>query len=475
MGRRFINNTLLWGLPIVLVLAGFILLKSTALFFTILIGVGLFYLAALYNNLKVGVYTILLYSFMLSPLSRYLWFYGRVDIPWGMIVDALIFLMLLIYVIKHRGYYEWFRLNNDLMKLWGVWFAYTLLQIANPGVISYESYYINFRSETFYVITVMMLTFLVFYKYKDFKTMTILWAVLASFGSLKGIGQLAIGLDPPEYAFVHKPGNHTHLLFGQLRVFSFFPDAGTFGASQAQNAVFSGILFLELKNSKEKLFQLVAFILALVGMGISGTRGALFVIFGGGMIYFLLKGKKSWLITGFVVMSLLFVFLKYTRIMHGNSQIRRMRTALDPQDASFQARISNQIKLTSFMNHRPFGYGLGTIGVRARQLTPYSPLARIPTDSWYVRIWVENGIIGLLLYFLILLWMMIKGALLIKKVKNHELKARLIAVHSAICGILVASYGNEIFGQHPISIYSYVSLAFIFLAPQMDKELENIS
>lgn len=460
-----------WLVPFVLVALLFLKLETMALILTSVIIIGLFYLVLLYTDIKTGSVFLLIVTFLISPLSRYSYHYFNLDFPFGFLVDATIVLMFFMYIIKNKGKYEWHRLKNPIVILWTIWFAYTALQIANPGVISYLSFYQSFRSESFNILTVIMLTVLVFYRYTNFKFLTILWSVFASIAALKGIGQLLIGLDPAEYAFVFNPRNSTHMIFGQLRVFSFFSDAGTFGASQAQNAVISGILFIELKGNKERYFQLLAFLLTLTGMMISGTRGAIFVIFAGGLVYLFLKGKTSWFIVGIMFLGLTFSFLKYTSIMNGNSHVRRMRTALDPEDNSLQVRIANQIKLSAYMSNRPIGYGLGTIGVTAYQLTPYSPLAKIPTDSWYVRIWVENGIIGLSLYILILLWMMIRGALYIRKVKNHELKSRLIAVFAAIAGILVASYGNEILGQHPISIYSYCCMAFIFLAPQMDEEL----
>jgi hypothetical protein len=42
------------------------------------------------------------------------------------------------------------------------------------------------------------------------------------------------------------------------------------------------------------------------------------------------------------IFSTSFVFFKYTTIAQGNAQVRRMRTAFDPNDASLQVRLDNQ-------------------------------------------------------------------------------------------------------------------------------------
>ena len=62
-------------------------------------------------------------------------------------------------------------------------------------------------------------------------------------------------------------------------------------------------------------------------------------------------------------MALLFLaFLKYTHIGSGNYQINRLRTALDPQEASLNVRFNNQKLIAQYLQGRPFGGGLGVIG-----------------------------------------------------------------------------------------------------------------
>lgn len=78
--------------------------------------------------------------------------------------------------------------------------------------------------------------------------------------------------------------------------------------------------------------------------------------------------------------------------------IRRMRTTFRPtQDASFNVRKENQKKLALYLKDKPFGEGLGLSGGNARRFSSRLT-ANIPNDSTYVKIWVETGIVGLILF-----------------------------------------------------------------------------
>ena len=171
---------------------------------------------------------------------------------------------------------------------------------------------------------------------------------------------------------------------------------------------------------------------------------------------------------------LIFIFLKYTMLAHGNPQVRRMRTAFNAQDPSLQVRLENQKKLKAYMKSRPFGVGIGLGGVKARRFTPYAFTSNVPTDSWFVMIWVETGIIGLILHIGILLSILAYGAYLALFVlKDKELKGLIIALVCGIFGIYATSYGNEVLGQFPTGIILYMSMAIVFVSPYFDREIEE--
>lgn len=56
------------------------------------------------------------------------------------------------------------------------------------------------------------------------------------------------------------------------------------------------------------------------------------------------------------------------------------------------------------------------------------------------------------------------------KLKDPWIKAQMAALVSGLFGIMVASYGNAIFGQMPTVIILYVSMAYLFLAEKFDRD-----
>lgn len=55
-------------------------------------------------------------------------------------------------------------------------------------------------------------------------------------------------------------------------------------------------------------------------------------------------------------------------------------------------------KLATYLKYKPFGEGLGLSGDGLGVKISTRFTTSIPTDSWYVKIWVETGIVGLILY-----------------------------------------------------------------------------
>ena len=207
-------------------------------------------------------------------------------------------------------------------------------------------------------------------------------------------------------------------------------------------------------------------------MLISGTRSALAVPFTGFAVFIFLSRHVKVAAGGVLLLIAAFVFLNYTHIGQGNALIRRARSAFNTNDPSYRLRLENQRKLRVLMADKPFGAGLGMGGGKALQHNPNSEIAQIPTDSWFVMVWVETGIVGLLLHISILLYILGRGAWLIFfRLKDKRLRGLTAGLLAGIAGIVVASYANEIFGQIPTGVIMYMSMSFIFLAPSYDREL----
>jgi len=74
----------------------------------------------------------------------------------------------------------------------------------------------------------------------------------------------------------------------------------------------------------------------------------------------------------------------------------------------------------------------------------------------------------------ILGWIVGKGLYICMfQIKDPELTAKTAALLAGIFGIIVASYGNSVLGQFPTGILVYASMAYVFMAPAMDKMLKT--
>jgi hypothetical protein len=349
--------------------------------------------------------------------------------------------------------------------------GYIFLQFGNPEAQSREAWFYAMRGLALYQWMAIPLLFVLFNKSKDIHTFFIIWGILSLLGTLKGIQQFNIGLDPFEQRWLDQGGAETHLLFGKLRIFSFYSDAGQFGASQAHTGVVFGILALFKRSGvRLKAFFVLVALAGFYGMLISGTRGAIAVPFMGGIMFMILRKNIKILILGGILGFAAYFFFAHTYIGQGNAEIRRMRTAFDPNEASLQVRLSNQKKLKGYLASRPFGGGVGATGNWGERFTPNTFLANTATDSWYVTIWSDTGIIGLTYYLFMIFFFLFKGAYnVLYRIKDKVLKTQITAITCGMAGIMAASYGNGVFGQMPTGILMYVGLVFIFLSPEIDK------
>ena len=469
---RLAKPTHLIGLGFVILVAAVLMVKLELIGVLMclgLIGVG-YYLNLIFTHPRVGVLSVLVMGFFATGMSRY------VPLPWGLSVDGLIVLTYLALFFKgFETKLHWKKAKSGLTLVTTLWMVYVLSQLVNPEAVSLEAWFYAMRGLAMYQWLLIPLAFMLFNKPRDLKLFFIIWGVLSVLGTMKGMQQFLFGVDPWEQNWLNQGGAETHVLFGKLRIFSFYSDAGQFGASQAHAAVVFGILTLfNRHNNKLRLFFAGVALAGLIGMVISGTRGAIAVPAIGGIVFLILRKNLPVLILGGILGIGVYVFFAHTTIGQGNAEIRRMRTAFDPNEASLQVRLDNQKKLSGYLASRPFGGGVGATGNWGQRFTPHTFLANTATDSWYVMIWADTGAFGLTIYLIIILSILIKGAYhVMAKIKDPWLSAQITALVCGMAGIMVASYGNGVFGQFPTGILMYLGMVFMFLAPKWEKQYKN--
>ena len=434
--------------------------------------IGAAYLYVLFRKPVIGLYTAVALSFLLIGMGRYV-----KDVQVGLGMDAILILTYIaLFFNRFNTRIDWSPANKDITILATIWFAYSLFELVNPEARSTAAWFSG-RGVSFYMFLMVPLTLLFINNNRKLDYFLYIWGAFSILASLKGIMQLKMGVDPFEQAWLNEGNYKTHILFGKLRVFSFLSDAGQFGGNQAYTAVVATIYGMGVKARKQKIFFTTVAILAFYGMIISGTRGAISIPLAGFMAFFVLRKNIKVLSFGVALLALVFIFFRFTNIGQGNDQIRRMRTAFDPNDASLQVRLDNQRLLKGYLSSRPFGGGIGHGGVKAQRYLPNAFLSQVATDSWYVLVWVEQGIIGLMLHLFILFYVLVKACYKVMfRIRDPLLKLKLSALIAGMAGVMVASYGNAVLGAMPTGMLIYISMAILMNSEALDtKTTETIT
>ncbi|MBY0427459.1 MAG: O-antigen ligase family protein, partial [Cytophagales bacterium] len=401
---------------------------------------GIAVITLVFYNPKYGIYGIIFVAEFVVGLGRY------IPGPLGLLIDFLLLISLFSCLLRIQ------KVNTDnpkniLFGLISLWFLYCILELANPEAPTLEAWFYAVRAQSLYLFFITLLGFWIFYTKREitnFIEMTVLFSLL---GALNGIRQLHIGLDRFESEWLAGAVS-THLIFGKLRVFSFYADAGVFGAVMGFILVVSVVLAVHSEKFWRKVYLWFVAVCSAYGLAISGTRGAVFIPLVGFIVYLVHIKKVRVLIVGGILLASVFVFLKFTNIGQANYNIQRLRSAVRPgEDISFQVRLNNQRKLSEYMETRPFGGGIGSIGYWGKKFAPESFLANLPPDSWYVWLWGDTGVVGLVIYFSIILYFLIKNFFKLFAMEMNDDKVQLIALYCPLVGMFVASYGNPVIGQ----------------------------
>jgi O-Antigen ligase len=459
---------LMSGVVLVAVMAAKMQLLGVGVLFALIF--ASIYLYLLFAYPIIGLYTAVVLSFVLFGMARYV-----KDLPVGLGLDAiLVITYLALFMNRFHTRIDWSPTKNIIVTLSTIWLFYSIFQLINPEARSTAAWFSG-RGLSFYMFLVVPLTLMFITDTKKMNYFLYIWGIFSVLASLKGIMQLQFGLDHAEQAWLDEGNYKTHVLFGKLRVFSFCSDAGQFGGTQGYAAVVATIYSMAQTERKRKFFFITVALFAFYGMVISGTRGAISVPLAGFMTFFILRKNIKILSIGIVLLSIVFIFFRFTTIGQGNDQIRRMRTAFDPNDASLNVRLENQKILKRYLASRPFGGGIGHGGVKAQKYLPYAFLSQVATDSWYVLIWVEQGIVGLLLHLFILFFTVGRASYKVMfKIRDPLLKLRISALIAGMAGVMVASYGNAVLGGMPTGMLIYISMAIMLNSDALDTPAEKL-
>jgi cell division protein FtsW (lipid II flippase) len=206
----------------------------------------------------------------------------------------------------------------------------------------------------------------------------------------------------------------------------------------------------------------------------SGTRTALACFMVGVALYVILSKSFKIAIPVGILGGLFFFIMAFTTIGENNMQIRRMRSAFNPEDKSANVRDINKAALKKYLRDAPFGMGMNIDEGKVPANHKYKVVYETSNDSTYVFMWQRVGIIGAILFAIVNGLILIGGCYkTLFVLKETETKSIGAALCCAFLSIQVGGYMNEILLQFPNLLLFYGGMSIVYLLPDIEEEYKQ--
>lgn len=434
----------------------------------ILLMVGIPFVLGVIFYPEFGVLTFIVAAYFIMFIGRM----NIIDFPLGTLMDGMELLMVLGIFIQQKKQSNWALFKGPISVIILIWILYNFIEVINPTAESKLAWVYTVRS-----VAVIMLMFFVFlYNIRTIEFLKLilkLWLGLSVFAALYAYKQQFIGFTSFEEAWLYSDPEIAGLLFigGQWRKFSIFTDPVAF----SYNMVVSGLMCIGLLTGpfsrRTKILLGITLFLCFTSMLFSGTRGAYVLPPVALALYSILKFNKQVMI-GALIGAIGFAALIF--VPTSNPTIYRFQTAFKPSDdASFNVRKINQKRIQPFIQSHPLGGGLGSTGMWGKRFSPNSFLANFPPDSGYVRVAVEAGWLGLLVFCTLMFIILKVGINNYYSIKDPLLKSICLAMILVIFAYHIGNYPQEAIVQFPSNTLFYLVAAIIVITKRLDDEQQK--
>jgi putative inorganic carbon (hco3(-)) transporter len=417
---------------------------------------------------QFGVAFTLIIAFLVQLVGKY------TEAPIGTSLDALLVLMIFGILIGQVVKKDWSFAKDPISTLLLLWIYFNIFQILNPSQESKMAWLYTVRS----LAILNLLYFIACYAFNSLeriKQILHLIIGLALFTALYGLKQEFGGFSSTEKSWIYADPERFQLFFqwGRMRIFSIFNDAMTFGIMMSYMGLFCIVYATAPMKWTWRVFLVLSAIIMFWSSTYSGTRTSFVLIPMGFAMYALLTLKKEVIIASVISVGILSVLV--IALSRSSPVFYRIRSAFQPsEDASVQIRYYNQQRIRPFIYSHPIGYGPGSTGLWARRFTPNSFLAGFAHDSYYVRLAVEEGWLGLILYMTFLFTVLRRNLYFYLRVRDPTIKILYLSILTALFMLAVANYPQEAIVQLPTSLVVYVFFAAIVRLKDFDPYYQSV-
>ena len=435
------------------------------------IALGLLLIILLMRYPYFGLYFILVYSISPSLISRYLdYLHMAPPINLLFVQDFLVIVLFISVLNKPKLYRDvmseiW---KNPIIIAFIILFLYYILQALNPGknILGWLSYFEKFAISmlTFYILLCLMnswanIRFFIFFNI-ILTTLMAAYSCKQQWFGLAGFETYWLNADPIRFTI--------NFQGGFLRKWSILYDPATSGVLFASVAIQTLILFFRTSKPKLKVLLAIAIILNVLGFTYSGTRTAtmMFVV---GIVFYAIctfYERTTKIMLALVIPAFVFIMVS----PYSPPSISRIRSTFQgTKDPSAAIRDINRHVVQPYLYKHPFGGGVFSCGVEGPKYNPGHPLVRFQPDGGYMKVFAEQGWVGLLVMVIAFYLMMNYAVGKFYRTNNPEMQNQCIAIGMMIFSLMVGQYSQIVITNFlPISLLG--SLAFLVRLPDIDKK-----
>jgi O-antigen ligase len=434
--------------------------RTSFVLYVLLVGAPLIVLCLF--NVAFAIGMMLFVAFMVPFAVKF------VSVPIGTLLDLLILIGavgILLRQIKER---DWSFAKYPLSYMILIWLYYNAMQVLNPYAESKVAWLYTVRSVAIQQVVFFIGAYAFQRNRKAVFVVLKLIVALCFAAALYGLKQQFIGFSEAETAWVMADPERFQLYYqwNMMRIPSFCYDPTTFGILMACFSIFCLALIIGPTKRNHKLALIVMLICSLWVMAYTGTRTAFALVPVGAIFYAgLILNRKVLLVGGILAVLGAGFVLKST----SSGVIFRIQSAFKPsQDDSMNLRLENQKRIQPYIQSHPIGGGLGSCGVWGKRFNPDSELSKFPHDSSFVRMAVELGWIGLILYTLLHYFVLRTGLHYFVRCRDPFIKAIYAGITTWAFMLAVACYAQEAILQLPMNVIYNVFLALLVTLKNFD-------
>jgi putative inorganic carbon (hco3(-)) transporter len=410
-------------------------------------------------NPEAGFYITIVVSTFISMPERLL----NISLPVGLVIEAMSYVVFFSILAKQ------YRERTDTAAFWRnpvsivmiLQMGYFLIQVFNPEMHSFLGWFVFFRKQLSFMAFYYM-SYIILNSYDKIIYFVKFWLAISLFIALWGIKQQWFGFFAFEEAWINADPQRVALFFqtGFMRKFSILTDPAGFGICMASMGVLCCLLGLRSDNRKNKIILLVAGLLMLLSTGYSGTRTANLMIAAGiaGYAVFTINEKRTFAFLAACVFGA--VFLLYGPLQN-TPVVFRIKTTLEgKKDASAVVRDVTRHTVQPYLMAHPLGAGVNTAGT-----TQYNPghfMSTFQPDGGYMKIFMEQGIVGLLIHLISYFVILRYGVSKFYKAKNPQIKNLYISLTIFLFVLYVGELSQMTNGGYPYSFFFYPVLMILY-------------